>query len=145
MASTDCISWVLCAVRTESLRCTLPKFSLDTTYNRRGQNIPWSDDGCRRHEPITILFNYLCSVFYWARKNVGIIDPKCAQSTADKRRICLKSSVPHKNEVSPWTTHGALYEAKAFSTPEKPPLAVAWIIAGGCFFLPFISGNLHCS
>lgn len=69
-----------------------------------------------------ILFNYLCSVLYWARKNVGVIDPKCAQSTADKRRICLKSSVPHKNEVSPWTTHGALYEAKAFSTPEKPPL-----------------------
>lgn len=64
MTSPDCISWVLCTIMTESLRCVLPKFSLDTT-KRRGQNIP-RNDGCRRHEHITILFNHLCSFFYWA-------------------------------------------------------------------------------
>lgn len=68
---------------------------------------------------------------------------KCAQSTADKRRVRLMSSLPHKNEVSAWTTHCALCKAKAFSAPEKPPLAMAWIVSGGRFFLPFISEKLH--
>lgn len=70
---------------------------------------------------------------------------KCAQSTADKRRVRLMSSLPHKNEVSAWSIHCALCKAKAFSTPEKPPLAVARIVPGGRFFLPFISEKLHCS
>lgn len=63
MASTD---WVFCTIRTELLRCILPKFSLDTAYKRRGQSIP-RDDGCRRHKPTIILFNQMCSFFYWER------------------------------------------------------------------------------
>lgn len=35
---------------------------------------------------------------------------KCAQSTVDNRRVHLLSPVPHKNEVSAWTMHCALYK-----------------------------------
>lgn len=143
MASTD---WVFCTIRTELLRCILPKFSLDTAYKRRGQSIP-RDDGCRRHKPTIILFNHLCSFFDWERisdlptwKNVELLTQMCSAHSWQEKG---PSHVFFATQSL--TMHYPLCKAKAFSTPEKPPLALAWIRSGGCFILPFISGNLHCS
>lgn len=146
MTSTDCISWVLYTVRTESLRCILPKFSLDYVQKERSKHSwRWWLQEDTSTWPFYLI---ICALSFTEQDEVTFQHGKMWElSTQNVLSPQLTREGPISCLLCHTKSHPALFTVLSIKAKHFPLLRdhLAWIMSGGCFFLPFISGNIHCS